>query len=335
MSTTVAARRRTFRALADGARRAVSSETSTRGYWIAVRRCALLPWTSDARLPTGVGHLLRARRGPAHCRAGHAHPDAVPVVDAEAPVAGDPDHHRARHGLAAAADVRPLHLRPRGRRGHRPGRRRRHLEVGRAAARGDADGCPVRHPDAHLHRPHLADRPLRDDEAGHPQGRADGPRPPPAYADRRGAERRLQRLRRVRRADRDPGPHLHPAGRLPRGGLHRAEHLGRARRAAADRGAGAGRRGLPAAQAAPPSSGGRARPQLRPDLPGHRHRRRACGSCAASAASAPSAATTPPSPSSPARPASRPASGRRRSRPSACCSPACSSCCWCGSAPAR
>ena len=30
-----------------------------------------------------------------------------------------------------------------------------------------------------------------------------------------------------------------------------------------------------------------------------------------------------------------PASGRRRSRPSACCSPASSSCCWSGSAPAR
>ena len=37
----------------------------------------------------------------------------------------------------------------------------------------------------------------------------------------------------------------------------------------------------------------------------------------------------------PGRPASAPASGRRRSRPSACCSPASSSCCWSGSAPAR
>ena len=97
---------------------------------------------------------------------------------------------------------------------------------------------------------------------------------PAAYADRRGAERRLERLRRVRRADRDPGAHLHAAGRLPRGGVHRAEHLGRARRAAADRRARAGGGGLPAAQAAPPPPGGRARPQLRPDLAGHRHRRR-------------------------------------------------------------
>ena len=46
-------------------------------------------------------------------------------------------------------------------------------------------------------------------------------------------------------------------------------------RAAADRRARAGGRRLPAAQAAPPPPGGRARPQLRPDLAGHRHRRRA------------------------------------------------------------
>ena len=48
-----------------------------------------------------------------------------------------------------------------------------------------------------------------------------------------------------------------------------------ARRAAADRRPGARGRGVPAAQAAAPPPGARARPQLRPDVAGHRHRRRA------------------------------------------------------------
>ena len=118
-------------------------------------------------------------------------------------------------------------------------------------------------------------------------------------------ERRLQRLRRVRRADRDhrraPARSWSPTSWSRSSCCSTSPQLGVLVLVAAP--VLVGRRAAAAAPAAPPPAD-RARPQLRPDLDGDRHRGRACGSCAASAASGPSAATTTASRSSPARPGS-------------------------------
>ena len=70
-------------------------------------------------------------------------------------------------------------------------------------ARGHADRGGVRHRDAHPDRAQLADRAVRHHADGRPQDGPDGPRPAAADADRRGAQRGVQRLRRVRGAHRD------------------------------------------------------------------------------------------------------------------------------------
>ena len=208
-------------------------------------------------------------------------------------------------------------------------------QVGRPAAAGHDDRRPLRHRHAHPDRAQLADRALRDHEDGDPQGRADGPRPAPSYADRRGAERRLRRLRRVRRAHRDRVARGLPADLLPGGRVHRAQHVARARGADAARRAGAGRGGAAAAAAAAPPAAARAWPQLRPDLDGHRHRGRAADPARHRWRADLRPQLRPPVAARPAGRASPPASGRPRSRQSACSSPASSSCCWCGSAAAR
>ena len=76
-------------------------------------------------------------------------------------------------------------------------------------------------------------------------------------------------------------------------------------------------------------------PQLRPDLDGDRHRGRPADPARHRRRADLRPQLRPASRSSPARPGPPPASGRPASRPSACSSPASSSCCWCGSAAAR
>ena len=127
------------------------------------------------------------------------------------------------------------------------------------------------HPD----RAQLADQPLRHDPDGHPQDRPDGPRAAASLADRRGAQRRVERLRRVRCADRDPGALRRTVRLLPHRRRDRAVDVVAARRARAGRRSGPARRRAAAAAAAAPAPAGRAQPQLRADLDGHRHRGRA------------------------------------------------------------
>ena len=199
----------------------------------------------------------------------------VPAVDAAPAVAG---HRAVDAGLPAvadAADLRPLHL--------RPGRRRRHprrldgrpADLGGRDARRGPGRRRLRRRLPHAGRAELADQPLRHHPDGHPQDRPDGPRAAAPLADRRGAQRRVERLRRVRRADRDPGALGRPARLLPDRRRHRAVDVVAARRARAGRRPGAPRRRPAAAAAAAPPPAGRAQPQLRADLDGHRHRRRA------------------------------------------------------------
>ena len=168
----------------------------------------------------------------------------------------------------------------------------------------------------HPGRAQLADQPLRHDPDGHPQDRPDGPRAAAPLAHRRDPQRLVERLRRVRRADRDPGALRRAAGLLPDRRRHRAVDVVAARRASCssprpccsgprcrccDRCTGASR----SSAAATPSSP-RWPPTSWPDS----------ASCAGSAARRRSAATTPTSPSRPAGQASPRASGSRRSRPS-------------------
>ncbi len=177
--------------------------------------------------------------------------------------------------VVPADDARAVDLRPRRRPGHRGRLHAGPRRLGRAAAPRRADRRGLRHRLAHPRGPQLAGQPLRHARDGHPQGRADGPRPAPSLPHRRGAERRVERLRRVRRADRDRRALAGPARLLPHGGDHRADDVVAARRAHAGRGPGAGRRGAAAAAPPPPSSAGRALAHLRPHLAGHRHRGRA------------------------------------------------------------
>ena len=83
-----------------------------------------------------------------------------------------------------------------------------------------------RHRLPHRHRARVAHRPLRHDQARHPQGPPARPRPDPPHADGRGALGLGQRRRPVRRAHGDHDARHLPARRLPRRGRHRAQHVG-------------------------------------------------------------------------------------------------------------
>ena len=98
---------------------------------------------------------------------------------------------------------------------------------------------------------------------------------------------------------------------------------------------GPGRRRAAVPAPAPPPPGARAHPQLRADLDGHRHRRRAPDPARHRRRADLRPQLRQPSRRARAPPASRPASGRPSSRRWACCSPASSWCCCCGSAPTR
>ena len=177
-------------------------------------------------------------------------------------------------GVGAGRD-RPVRDRPDRRRGHhrprpRPGGRARPDPVRPGAGRRDR-----RRAQPHRGRPLLADRDVRPDDDGQPQVGAAGPRAAAADADRRGAECRGRRRRRVRRPDRDLRPVVRRAGVVPGDRRPGAVHLGAPRgdgagRRAADRGA----RPAAAAPAAAPRGGG-ADPVGRPDRDGDRHRGRA------------------------------------------------------------
>ena len=123
------------------------------------------------------------------------------------------------------------------------------LAVRGRAARPRPAGRHGRRARPHLHRPLLADRDVRLDEAGHPEDHPDGARAAAAGADRRGAQRRRRRLRSDGRAHRGADPRGRcPAG-VPGDRRHRAAHVAGARAGrAADRAA-AGDLGHAAAEA--------------------------------------------------------------------------------------
>ena len=165
--------------------------------------------------PPEISVFYSARRGEAGCRAGHAHPGGVAPVVPEDAVAPDPADDRGRGAVAAPAHARPVACSARpSTTGIVPGSSPRDPDWAGLLLLVTLIGAFVRHRHAHPDRAQLADRALRDHEDGDPQGRADGPRPAASYADRRGAERRLRRLRRVRRAHRDrlraPAPSWSP-----------------------------------------------------------------------------------------------------------------------------
>ena len=152
--------------------------------------------------------------------------------------------------------------------------------------------------------------------------------------DRGGAQRRLQRLRRVRRADRDRGPGRGPAGRLPDRRRHRAAHVAAARAAGPRGGTGAGRGRPPAAAPAAPAPGSSsASPQRRADLAGDRHRGRAADPAGHRRGADLRPQLRRPVAAGAGGRAWRPASGRPRSRRRRAVLRAASWCCWSGWAP--